>query len=211
MQSCIRVNPPPPHRSCTPLHKRPPEATLERLLKDRDFLDAIVHTTWYRHCGPSVIKYLLAFHILGGEATNTAVAEILGIKPTSTSRPLRKLEKQGLLRQDKPRGPYRISEDIAEDLYRVRSESGEFGRDARAKRDAKDIRRFYKYQKKLQRKIVEFIQKEDVSSQEALFKAVEEVSLPKGIGTYDLLKRQEWALAGAEQEVTYRQFNKGTR
>ncbi len=201
----------PQHHFCTPLHKRPPEGTLERLLEDGDFLDALVHTTWYRHCGPSVIKHLLAFHILGGEATNTAVAEILGIKPTSTSRPLRKLEKVGLLRQDKPRGPYRISEDIAEDLYRVRSESGEFGRDARAKKDAKDIRRFYAYQKKLQRKIVEFIQKEHVSSQEALFKAVEEVSLPKGIGTYDLLKRQQWALAGAEREVMNQKAEKGTR
>ncbi len=50
-----------------------------------------------------------------------------------------------------------------------------------------------------------------MSSQEAMFRAVEEVSLPKGIGTYDLLKRQQWALAGAEREVMNQKAEKGTR
>ena len=40
-----------------------------------------------------------------------------------------------------------------------------------------------------------------MSSQEALFKAVEEVSPPRSIGNYGLLKRQEWALAWAEREM----------
>jgi hypothetical protein len=35
---------------------------------------------------------------------------------------------------------------------------------------------------------------ENMSSQEALFKAVEEVSRPRSIGDYELLKRQEGAL-----------------
>jgi DNA-binding Lrp family transcriptional regulator len=211
MQSYIRVMVGGGFHTCTPLHKEPSTDTLEDLLEDRDFYDAIVHTTWYRHCGPTKIKYLLAFCILGGEATNSEVAEVLGVKPTSTSRPLKKMKEEGLLHQDKPRHPYRISEDIAEDFYRIRSESGEFDRDTRAKKDARNKRRFYAYQKKLQQRIVEYIQKEDMSSQEALFRAVEEVSPPKGIGDFALLKYQEWALAGAEREVTYRQFNKGTR
>ena len=40
-----------------------------------------------------------------------------------------------------------------------------------------------------------------MSSQEALFKAVEEVSRPRSIGNYELLKRQEWALTWAEREM----------
>jgi hypothetical protein len=40
-----------------------------------------------------------------------------------------------------------------------------------------------------------------MSSREALFKAVEEVSRPRNIGDYQLLKRQEWALTWAEREM----------
>jgi hypothetical protein len=40
-----------------------------------------------------------------------------------------------------------------------------------------------------------------MSSQEALFKALEEVSRPRSIGDYELLKRQEWALTWAEREI----------
>lgn len=40
-----------------------------------------------------------------------------------------------------------------------------------------------------------------MSSREALFKAVEEVSRPTSIGDYELLKRQEWALTWAELEM----------
>jgi hypothetical protein len=41
----------------------------------------------------------------------------------------------------------------------------------------------------------------NMSSREALFKAVEEVSAPRSIGDYELLKRQEWTLAWAEREM----------
>jgi IclR helix-turn-helix domain len=198
------------HHSCTPLHKRTPRDVLEDLLEDRDTHDAIVHTTWYRHGGPSRIKYLLAFCMLGGEATNTEVAEVLGVKPTSTSRLLKKMKQEGLLHQDKPRRPYRISEDVPENLYRFRSESGEFDRDARAKRDARNRRRCYTYQMKLQQQIVGFIQIENMSSREAQFRAVEETSPPSGIDEYDLFRYQEWALRGAEREVQYQQSHKGT-
>ena len=40
-----------------------------------------------------------------------------------------------------------------------------------------------------------------MSSREALIKAVEEVSRPRSIDDYELLKRQQWALAWAEQEM----------
>ena len=40
-----------------------------------------------------------------------------------------------------------------------------------------------------------------MSSREALFKAVEEVSAPRSIGDFELLKRQEWTLAWAEREM----------
>jgi hypothetical protein len=42
---------------------------------------------------------------------------------------------------------------------------------------------------------------ENMSSREAQFRAVEEVSLPRSIGDYELLNRQEWALRWAEREM----------
>jgi len=38
-------------------------------------------------------------------------------------------------------------------------------------------------------------------SREALFKAVADVSRPRSIGAYELLRRQEWALTWAEREM----------
>jgi hypothetical protein len=125
----------------------------------------------------------------------------VGVKPTSTSRPLKRLRKDGLLVQDKPRDPYQISENVAEVLYRVRLGKGDFDRDDRAKRDAQNERQYYAYQRHLKDAIVKFIQEENMSSQEALFKAVEEVSRPRSMGDYELLKRQEWALTWAEREM----------
>lgn len=182
-------------------HKGVSRGTIEGLLEDKGFLDAIVHATWYRHVGPSTIKYLLAVCLLGGEATNSEVAKLVGVNPTSTSRPLKRLKKDGLLAQDKPRDPYRISENVAEDLYRVRVGKGDFDRDDRAKRDAQNERQYYRYQRLLKDAIVKLIQEENMSSQEALFKAVEEVSRPRSIGDYELFKRQEWALTWAEREI----------
>jgi DNA-binding transcriptional ArsR family regulator len=182
-------------------HKGVSTDTIEALLEDKGFLDAIVHTTWYRYAGPSTIRYLLAVCLLGGEATNSEVAELVGVKPTSTSRPLKRLKKDGLLTQDKPRDPYLISENVLEDLYRVRLGKGDFDRDDRAKRDAQKEREYYAYQRRLKDAIVKFSQEENMSSQEALFKAVEEVSPPKSIGDYELFKRQEWALTWAEREM----------
>jgi hypothetical protein len=78
---------------------------------------------------------------------------------------------------------------------------GDFDRDDRAKRDARNERQHYRYQQYLKDAIVKFIQEENMSSQEALFKAVEEVSRPGSIGDYELLKRQEWALTWAEREM----------
>ena len=40
---------------------------------------------------------------------------------------------------------------------------------------------------------------ENMSSREALFKAVEEVSRPSSMGDYGVLKRQQWALTWAER------------
>jgi hypothetical protein len=182
-------------------HKGVSTDTIEALLEDKGFLDAIVHTTWYRYAGPSTIRYLLAVCLLGGEATNSEVAKLVGVNPTSTSRPLKRLKKDGLLSQDKPRDPYRISENVLEDLYRVRLGKGDFDRDDRARRDAQKERQFYDYQRRLKDAIVRFIQEENLSSQEALFKAVEEVPRPRSIGDYELLKRQEWALTWAEREM----------
>jgi len=182
-------------------HKGVSTDTIEALLEDKGFLDAIVHTTWYRYAGPSTIRYLLAVCLLGGEATNSEVAELVGVKPTSTSRPLKRLRKDGLLTQDKPRDPYRISENVAEDLYGVRLGKGDFDRDDRAWRDAQNERRFYRYQRRLKDAIIKLIQDENISSREALFKAVEEVSRPRSIDDYELLRRQEWALRWAEWEM----------
>jgi hypothetical protein len=55
------------------------------------------------------------------------------------------------------------------------------------------------------------MQEKDMSSREALFMAVDEVSPPKGMDDYNLLRYQEWALRGAEREVLYQQRMKGTR
>jgi hypothetical protein len=107
-----------------------------------------------------------------------------------------------LLTQDKPRDPYRVSENVAEDLYRVRLGKGDFDRDDRAWRDAQKERRYHAYKRHLKDVIVRLIQEENMSSREALFKAVEEVPLPRGIGDdYELLKRQESALRWAEWEM----------
>jgi hypothetical protein len=125
----------------------------------------------------------------------------VGVNPTSTSRPLKRLKKHGLLAQDKPRDPYRISENVAEELYRVRLGKGDFDRDDRAKRDAQKERQYYDYQRRLKDAIVKLIQEENMSSREALFKAVDEVSRPRSIGDYELFKRQEWALKWAEWEM----------
>jgi hypothetical protein len=182
-------------------HKGVSRDAIEGLLEDEGFLDAIVHTTWYRHIGPSTIRCLLAVCLLGGEATNSEVAKLVGVKPTSTSRPLKRLNKDGLLTQDKPRDPYRISENVAEDLYRVRLGKGDFDRDDRARRDAQNERQFYAYQRRLKDAIVEYIQEENMSPREALFKAVEEVSRPRSIGDYESFKRQEGALRWAEWEM----------
>jgi DNA-binding transcriptional ArsR family regulator len=183
-------------------HKGVSRDTIEGLLEDKGFLDALVHTTWYRYVGPSTIRYLLAVCHLGGEATNSEVAKLVGVKPTSTSRPLKRLKKEGLLTQDKPRDPYRVSENVAEDLYRVRLGKGDFDRDDRAWRDAQKERRYHAYKRHLKDVIVRLIQEENMSSREALFKAVEEVPLPRGIGDdYELLKRQESALRWAEWEM----------
>jgi DNA-binding transcriptional ArsR family regulator len=192
---------PPLHHISFLQHKGVSTETIEGLLEDKGFLDAIVHTTWYRYVGPSTIRYLLAACLLGGEATNSEVAKLVGVNPTSTSRPLKRLKKDGLLSQDKPRDPYRISENVAEDLYRVRVGKGDLDRDDRAWRDGQKERQFYRYQRRLKDAIVKFIQEENLSSQEALFKAVEEVLRPGSIGDYELLKRQEGALTWAEREM----------
>jgi hypothetical protein len=182
-------------------HKGVSRETIEGLLEDKGLLDSLVHTTWYRYVGPSTIKYLLAVYLLGGEATNSEVAKLVGVNPTSTSHPLKRLRKVGLLSQDKPRDPYRISENVAEDLYRVRLGKGDFDRDDRAKRDTQKEREYYAYQRRLKDAIVKFSQEENMSSREALFKAVEEVPPPRSLGDYELFKRQEWALRWAESEM----------
>jgi DNA-binding transcriptional ArsR family regulator len=200
---------PPLHHISFLQHKGVSTDNIEGLLEDRGFLDSLVHTTWYRYVGPSTIRYLLAVCLLGGEATNSEVAELVGVNPTSTSRPLKRLRKDGLLTQDKPRDPYRISENVAEDLYRVRLGKGDFDRDDRAWRDAQNERQYHAYQRRLKDVIVKFIQEENLSSQEALFKAVEEVSRPRSIGDYELLKRQEWALTWAEREMMMKKTEMG--
>ena len=60
-------------------HKGVSRDAIEGLLEDKGFLDALVHTTWYRHVGPSRIRYLLAVCLLGGEATNSEVAKLVGV------------------------------------------------------------------------------------------------------------------------------------
>ena len=106
-----------------------------------------------------------------------------------------------MLTQDKPRDPYRMSENVAEDLYGVRLGKGDFGRDDRAKRDAQNERQYYRYQRRLKDAIVKLIQEENLRSQEALFQAVEEVSRPTSIDDYKLFRRQEGALRWAEWEM----------
>jgi hypothetical protein len=125
----------------------------------------------------------------------------VGVNPTSTSRPLKRLKKDGLLTQDKPRDPYRISENVLEDLYRVRLGKGDFDRDDRALRDAQKERRYHAYRGHLKDVIVKLIQEENMSSHEALFKAVKEVRPPRSIGDYELFKRQESALRWAVWEM----------
>ena len=115
------------------------------------------------------------------------------------SRPLRELRESEVIRQDKTRGPYRVDEKVAEDLYRLRSIKGEFDRDEVAKRKAQDQRRFFAYELKLGDTILHLI--EDGSNPDhALRLAKDLVPPPTGIDEYQLGKHQEWAFNRAKKE-----------
>lgn len=89
------------------------------------------------------------------------------------------------MHQDKARGPYQLSEKIAEDLYRLRSAKGEFGRDELAKRKAQEQRRFYEYQRKLKDTVLRFMQ--DGSDPYHALKLAKDLSIPpRGIDGYEL-------------------------
>jgi Mn-dependent DtxR family transcriptional regulator len=182
---------------CIPLHKR----IVEKVPKE--LLEALTHTTWYRHVGPTKIRYFLAILIIEGileeEATSTKIAQLVGVNPPSVARPLKDLREAKLVHQDKARGPYQLSEKIAEDLYRLRSAKGEFGRDELAKRKAQEQRRFYEYQRKLKDTVLHFMQ--DGSDPYHALKLAKDLSIPpRGIDGYELNKRQEWALNWAKRE-----------
>jgi DNA-binding transcriptional ArsR family regulator len=161
-------------------------------------LEALTYTTWYRKVGPSKLKYIRAIIRLGGEATSTEIAESVGVKPSSVSRPLKALKDDGIIRQDKPRGPYRTDETVAEDLYRYRLEKGEFLEDKVAKTRTQTIRASYKYQKKLENVTLKLL-REGKAPEAALMKAKELVSPPRGFDEYELAKPQERALRWAER------------
>jgi DNA-binding transcriptional regulator YhcF (GntR family) len=160
--------------------------------------EASMHTTWYRKVGPSKLKYVQAIILLGGEAKSTEIAKRVGVKPSSVSRILKELKDDGIIRQDKPRGPYLINKTVAEDLYRYRSEKGEFCEDEVAKRRAQRKRAGYNYQKKLGDATLELLH-EDKAPEAALMKAKELVSPPRGFDEYELAKPQERALRWAER------------
>jgi DNA-binding transcriptional ArsR family regulator len=186
----------PPHHTCLPLHK-----AVERVPKE--VLEALTHTTWYRQAGPTKIRYLLAIAIinwvLGEGATSTRIAEAVGVRPSSVSRPLRELREAGVVHQDAPRGPYKVDEMVAEDLYWFRSQRGEFHRDWVAKRKARDQRLFYGYQMELKDAILGFLG-EGSDPEHALEEARKTTRLPKGMKEHERYKRQEWALGQARSE-----------
>jgi DNA-binding transcriptional ArsR family regulator len=199
----------PLHHLCIPLHK----GIAEKIPKEE--LEALIHTTWYQKVGPTKIRYLLAIliieRVLEKEATSTKIAEMVGVKPSSVSRPLRDLREAQVTYQDKPRGPYKLGEMLAEDLYGLRSEKGEFDRDEVAKRKAKDQRRFYRYEVKLRDTILRFIEDDGVDPDHALKLAKDLILPPRGIDEYDLDNHQEWALNWARREYKRSQGENGSK
>ncbi len=182
------------------MHKAVDEALV---LIPLEILEAVVHPTWYRKFGPTNVRYVLAVLVLqtlGEEVTSTKISRVVGVRPSSVSRPLKELKEAGVLRQEVDRGPYRVNEEtLAEDLHIFRSEKGEFLRDGVAEKESRDRRRFYKYQMRLKDLIVKKMG-EGTDPEHALKVAKDLVSPPRGISEYELHKRQEWALRQAERE-----------
>ncbi len=182
------------------MHKAVDEALV---LIPLEILEAVVHPTWYGEVGPTKIRYVLAVLVLealGEEATSTKIARVVGVRPSSVSRPLKELKEAGVLHQEEARGPYGLNEEtLAENLHRFRSAKGEFARDEAAEKKARESRLFYKYQTRLKILILKKMS-EGVNPEHALKLAKDLVSTPRGIKEYELHKRQEWALRWAERE-----------
>lgn len=186
------------HYSCISLHK----GITEKIPKE--ILEALIHTTWYRQLGPTKIRYLLSIliieRVLEEEATSTRIAEMVGVQPPSVSRPLKELREARIIRQNETRDPYRLSENLADDLYRLRCDKDEFGRDEVAKKKAQDQRRFYRYEVRLGETILRVIEEEGANSDHALKLAKDSILPPRGIDEYDLDNHQRWALNWARRE-----------
>jgi hypothetical protein len=132
---------------------------------------------------------------------------MVGIQATSVSRPLKELKEAEVVHQDKARGPYRVDEKVAEDLYKFRSIKGEFGRDEEAKAQARDQRKHYGYQVKLQGTILQLL--EDGKNPGDALKEAKKLVLPsRSIAEHELHKRQEWAFNGAQKEQKKAQARK---
>jgi Mn-dependent DtxR family transcriptional regulator len=115
----------PQYYSSTPLH----------LLENRGFVDSILHTSWYRGVGPTKLSYVLALVSLGGEATKARIAEATDRKPSSISRPLNQLAKDGIIERVR-HGVYRLNMDnLPEEIHRYREENQEFIKDEKARKD----------------------------------------------------------------------------
>ncbi len=196
------------HHTCISLHK----GIVEKIPKE--ILEALIHTTWYRQLGPTKIRYLLSIliieRVLEEEATSTRIAEMVGVQPPSVSRPLKELREAQIIHQDKPRDPYRLGENLADDLYRLRCDKGVFDRDEVAKKKAQDQRRFYRYEVKLRDTILRFVEEEGANQDHALKLAKDLILPPRGIDKYELDNRQEWALNWAKREQKRSQRKNGS-
>lgn len=97
-------------------------------------VSSILHTTYHRGVGNAKVRYVVALVLLGGEAHNKEIAKAVGVKPTSTSVPLKELCEWGIV--EKPSyGRYRLTKGFMERFQEFRSSRGEFDRDREVRRN----------------------------------------------------------------------------
>lgn len=122
--------------------------SLLHVSENRDLIDSITHTSFYRGVGPTKLSYILALVCLGGEATRVQIAEVTQREPNSISRPLKELAEEGVIRKIK-HGVYALNlEDLPEEIHRYREQNEEFTRDERVANDVKMRSETYKHYKK---------------------------------------------------------------
>ncbi len=119
--------------------------SLKHVLENRDLIDSIAHTSWYRGMGPTKLSYVLALVSLGGEASKAQIAEVTDRKSDSITRPLKELDEDGIIEKVR-HGVYALNlESLPEEIHRYREQNLEFNRDERMAKQVDRDRKNHRY------------------------------------------------------------------